>query len=304
MNATDGQPTAARTLAASMDLWPDSPFRPVDWRWARARELAFGPGRRQRWDDDRVIQAHRFFLTWRRVGGELTGPGLAGEDPAILGAVQLLHGSPRRRWELEARILARQTDEEIGSRLGVPTPVIEAYESLFFAVRDKLQASDWIMCDAIGPRIYEGLGEGDLDLIWKLWAYRGGPLVLDALIAYHDACQGGTTDTLDPAMVRRCRLIVAVTVLSPDDDPGEVLRLRAMLDQLEAETAQNDVAAAPKPVVILSSDVRIDPEPVREVRAGCALEAPNPDDCDGITSPASSGSAADNDLGTVLRPTG
>jgi hypothetical protein len=40
------------------------------------------------------------------------------------------------------------------------------------------------------------------------------------------------------------------------------------------------------------------------VRAGCALAAPNPDDCDGITSPEATGSAADNDLRTVLRPTG
>jgi hypothetical protein len=242
----------------------------VDWRWGRAEELASGRGRRQGWDDEPTLAAQRFIARWSRVGGELAGPGLAGEDAAISGAVQLRHGQPRRRWELEARILARQTDEEIGSKLGVPAPVVAAYEGLFFSVRVKFAATDWIMANVIGPRAYEGTTEDDVELIWKLWGFWGGPMVLDALIAHNEAGRGGPTEGLDPTLARACERIVAVTALSPFDDPLGVLRLEALHRQFEAGQASDDVARASRPVAIDPADVRIDPEPARLVRAGCA----------------------------------
>ncbi len=268
------RPTRRRSAPVSLDLRPDCPFRRMDWRWARAEQLTYRQGRRQGWDDELVVQSWRFLDAWQRIGGELTGSGLAEQDPAILGAVRLREGSPRRRHEVEARILARQTDQEIGSRLGVPGSVIKAYEGLFYSVRHKLQASDWVMSDVIGPKAYDGLTEGDVDIIWKLWGYHGGPLVLDALIATHDAAHGGSADGLDPELARLCELAIAATVLSASDDAAGALRLDTFLRHLDGLEARNDVAGVTRPVTIASLDVQIASDRAWDVCVGRTPEAP------------------------------
>ena len=273
MNANHpGEVETEQTSVGFMQFRPDNPFRPVDWRWERARQLASGRSPRCRWDDKITLAASRFLRDQERTADEASGTGLVDRDREILGALQIRRGVPRLFWELEARILAGQSDEEIGSRLGVPGSVVEAYESLFFSVREKLHASDWVMCHVIGPKVYERLSEQDIDIIWKLWAYRGGPLVLDGLIATHDAARGENADRLDPKLVRLCAMAIDATVLSASDDDGAALRLHTFLSQLDGLKARNGVAGVSRPLAFEHLEVWIDPVPALVGRAGGSPE--------------------------------
>ena len=83
-----------------------------------------------------------------------------------------------RRWEVEARILAGQIDDEIAKSCNVSAAAVGRFESLFFHVRPFLGASDWISLRAIRPGTPPNLG-----FAWKHIGYRYGPKVLDVVIA-------------------------------------------------------------------------------------------------------------------------
>jgi hypothetical protein len=66
----------------------------------------------------------------------------------------------------------------------LPEAVVDAYHDLFFCVRNRLHARDWIMNMAVGRRARQGLTEADQEVLLKLFALRGGPVVLDSLVRY------------------------------------------------------------------------------------------------------------------------
>lgn len=87
------------------------------------------------------------------------------------------------RWAIEARILAKQSDAEISRAQGCPRDVIAAYGALFFNVRDRLQFPDYIWCGLLGRQFTDVTAAWDLGMIWKAFAYAGGPYVLEDLIS-------------------------------------------------------------------------------------------------------------------------
>jgi hypothetical protein len=88
------------------------------------------------------------------------------------------------RRELEARLLAGELFEQVAVKCGASLEAIEAYQSLFFNVADRLGATDYIATTAIGRKLHTGLTAGDVDALLKVFAYGGGPLVLDQAVAY------------------------------------------------------------------------------------------------------------------------
>ena len=105
----------------------------------------------------------------------------------------------RRRWEVEARLLAGQTNAEIADRLGLGGDTVEAYEAIFFAVRDRLAASDWVAACLLGVNLFEGFDAADSELVMKILGYHGGPFVLDA---YLDNQQKKGTDPELAVLIR------------------------------------------------------------------------------------------------------
>ena len=86
------------------------------------------------------------------------------------------------RCVVEARILARQTNAEIAARVGTEEDIIDIYEKVFFSVRDRLQYSDYIFQVVMGKTLHASLSTVDnYGILWKLFGYAGGPLVLDAI---------------------------------------------------------------------------------------------------------------------------
>jgi len=103
--------------------------------------------------------------------------------PEIHGARQLYVSGGKLRAVVEARILAGQTDVEIAALTSLDPLVIGAFESLFFNVRDRLQARDWIANVVIGPGLRCGFGLDELPLLWRAFGFFAGPKILEIVMA-------------------------------------------------------------------------------------------------------------------------
>jgi hypothetical protein len=165
---------------------PADPFRPVDWRRRWATNLLDGDEPLSPADDHAVQEAAAFLRAWRGCQDEPDRLRLALDMPALYGAHQLyLAADAFVKSEVEARMLTEESYAQIAEKCGRDPQVIEAYHETFFDVRDRLHAEGYVLHQVIGPKAHAGLTEADVDVILKLYAYAGGPLVLDALVRYY-----------------------------------------------------------------------------------------------------------------------
>ncbi len=226
---------------------PRNPFRRPDWRWGRATLL--GESTRAGRDDDAwVRRARRLQKALARFAGVPDHPRVVRADPAALGAYRTHLGDARRRWEVEARSLAGQDDAAIAARIGVLPEVIEAYEAMFYNVRSRLGCSDWVTAFLFGPRVYEGLAPGDIEPIWKVFAYQLGPLVLDVLVDLpQDFAVGESTsdrsERTTSGTVHWLGMAVAAMTLRVDvGSAPKVIQLSALIEEFES-VAKSRVAS-------------------------------------------------------------
>jgi hypothetical protein len=160
----------------------------VDWRWQRAALAAAGeyPLSRRRDNDAWVARAVRFLRDHEACATELDQAELAERHPVLYWAHDLWYtrddgGNPVRS-EVEARLLADDGVDNIARRVATEVDVIEAYERLFFNVRERLVNRGYLMHCVLGPAVHLGFQAGEYDLIWKLFALLGGPLAVDLMI--------------------------------------------------------------------------------------------------------------------------
>ena len=182
-----------------------NPVRSVCWRLDRVLRLIENqpfPRRPSRVDDDRYIRAYYYFLLenrctdWKSVDRTPANP-----DLALLQA-HLLRWSrdAEDRAILEARLLARETDTDIGRKLGILPEAVDWFEALFFCVRDKLESPGWVIPmihSMAGPPLPFGpdtLTEQQRHTAYRLFGYTGGRYVLDAMIG----ALGSRPPTLSP----------------------------------------------------------------------------------------------------------
>lgn len=164
-----------------------NPLRPPDWRWRRAMSIleANGTPASRRRDSPVgfkwINRATAFLRERARCQNDTELAVLAERRPEIFWAYWVWNSQNPIKHAIEAHILARGTDYTIGYRCNMPPKVIDAYESLFFNVRDKLQHRSYILNCVIGPAIHRGLSEREYDLLWKLYGYFLGPCIVDAL---------------------------------------------------------------------------------------------------------------------------
>lgn len=160
-----------------LELLSYDPFRLPDWKWSVASQLHEN-------DDD----PNGFY--WSLFA-----------DPAIHGALEYFKSDPEEKeanpihaalrlheqddpltWEIEARILADQSDEEIANRTNQPVDVITWFAALFFAVRDTLQAGDYITNQVLNGKPLDGFGDDNVREYWGMLAYESGLIALDVAI--------------------------------------------------------------------------------------------------------------------------
>jgi hypothetical protein len=165
---------------------PADPFRPVDWRWWLAADLLDRSEPLSEADDNAVREATSFLRAWRSCQDDVDRQRLALDMPALYGAHQLYRAADAfAKWEVEARLLTEESYAQIAEKCGSDPQVIAAYHETFFCVRDRPQAEGYVLHQVIGLKAHAGLTEADVDVILKLYAYAGGPLVVDALVRYY-----------------------------------------------------------------------------------------------------------------------
>jgi hypothetical protein len=166
----------------------DNPRRVVNWRYERARSIGEGghPLSR-RYDDDWVHRAVRFRQAFAACDTEIDHAVCAHRYRDIYWAHDIWYtanpdtGNPFKS-ELESRLLAEDTAENIALRLATTVPVVTAYERLFFNIEERRHNRGYLVHQVLGPAIYLGLQEQDYDIVWKLFALAGGPVALDLMI--------------------------------------------------------------------------------------------------------------------------
>jgi len=168
----------------------DNPLRAPNWRWLRAVEVdAAGPRPSKRRDgEDGFPWIRRAIRLKRRHALNANRPNalyaLAQADSELFWAHSIwANEKAPTRWAIEARILAGEADADIAKKIGCSPDIITAYESVFFNVREKLDHSEYIVNVVMADAVARGLSERQYDLLWKMFGYQGGSLVLDAMIS-------------------------------------------------------------------------------------------------------------------------
>ncbi len=163
---------------------PNRPLCPVDWRWHRARFLANGRLKRKGINGDAWIKkALKLIQRLERIHAT-NRPSRIKVDPAVQQAFDIrFKDVPEIRWELETRLLRRQSIEEIAREINKTPEAILAYEALFFAVLDRFEAKSYIAINAAGRPALLNSKTVDLASIWRCLGYFGAPFPLE--IAFH-----------------------------------------------------------------------------------------------------------------------
>jgi len=231
---------------------PHDPFMLVDWRWQRASFLASEPTALAHEEDDEwVRKALDFQEALARCRSETDRHRLAHTMPALWQAHVVFNSQPPfLRWAVEAYILAAESFPEIARKFGLMVEAVTAYERLFFAVAERLECTFWIVSQAIGEKVFTGLTERDLGLVWKLLGYNHGPVLLDSLI--HNVLHRDRPDNPEPAeqciaremqsLLQRHATLASLFLPVTQKTALKVLKLHAQLSarQGASDNSQNE----------------------------------------------------------------
>lgn len=201
-----------------------NPFCSPDWRWQTAGKIARKEARSTR-ENDPALQAAIRLRTRSERGQPYKRPSEAIQ--AILEALRVYEEDAPLRWEIEARLVVGQTDDEIHRHTGLAPDVISAYGGIFCDVRPYLHADGWLAAQFFGDRVRVGFGNEDVKHIWAWLAVSGQKLLLDQTIrGFKQACQAGGPLTIstfiDGDAPLKLRAFVANAVL-PLDYPVETM---------------------------------------------------------------------------------
>lgn len=197
-----------------LDAVKYSPYRPVRWRYDRVLDLLEGPGSRRRMpttpsDDEWITEAYAFMRKWDKFGQldsqeetEERRRGLVNQNFFMYQAYEVASkdDGDKMKGEIEARILANQTNSDIAAKIGMFPDSIEWYERVFFNVRDRLNNSGYIISNVIGPLVSAGFESATVEMSAKFfgYVYRNEQLVEQLLtgINTHISPPGEGQDTL------------------------------------------------------------------------------------------------------------
>ena len=195
-----------------------SPFRPPGWRFDRVLQMIDNtPVKRCVKSDDEYVRRFREFVLRYRSADQATREQLAWRDLGVFLAYQLYSEQQvnnRMITIIESRILNGCTDQVIADELGTRPEMIRWYSAMFFDVRGRLKNTGWIVDRVLMPA-YEAainagldqtmnqpqrnnnndpdnpqmmtfnrspLSEPFFDPTTKMFAYFGGPAVLDYIL--------------------------------------------------------------------------------------------------------------------------
>jgi hypothetical protein len=150
-----------------------APWRRPCWRW----DLAGWSIREQR------KPPREFADKWVEVAHRLLSDPSSADDPVYQALRLFRNEGPALRDMVEAYVLADSPPSLVARRCDIDPTVVDVYEPLFFDVRPRLQARDWIALNAIGHYGLTPFKKQEIGRLWKAVGYHGGLHALDALVA-------------------------------------------------------------------------------------------------------------------------
>lgn len=180
-----------------------SSLRLVDWRKRHVDKLTRKKNARPniRVDDQYIQEAFTFFKIHRKITKSKQFPSesarldalcdaLYGLNPGLFHAMVAADESTGAiSGVVEARLLAGQSNEDIALRVNMPPAGVEWYERIYYNVRDRLQATDYIhqivLKDAHNRTRLNNISR---ETAAKLMGFNHGPAALEVIIS---ACDQG-----------------------------------------------------------------------------------------------------------------
>ena len=238
---------------------PSSPFRAVDWRWRLADHPLLNRRRlRNRWLDDWVRRVIKFK---KRLNRPQSRSRRAKLDVALIESHRIRHDpNSTLRDEIEFRLIAGQTPQDIAARCGVAADVVDAYEKVFFNVIERLDSWVYIAC-IIDPTMSLIIGEPTLEVVLKGLANAWGPLAVDTLLTIRDlhwppTRQRESRPAPNPQIVLAVEMLMHVLAI-PNNATGlpMLLRLFSVFKELDRREASHSAVPG-------SMAIEVDREPV------------------------------------------
>jgi hypothetical protein len=223
-----------------MELHPKNPIPPVHRRWRIAELVAGGF---TAWETDREdpwVQRAVTYLKTASAAGTSTEQ-IAADLADVDAALQVHKGDTLTRGVLEARILARLPVEQVAAACQLTVGAVQAYEALFFDVRDHLAYPDYLIPVVIGAKLHYGITAEDVDVVLKHVGYVGGPILVDWLVDFYtsglivpESLEAASPEEIR-TLVRRLRAkALHLVYVLPHPACCRALRLNELARELEA----------------------------------------------------------------------
>jgi hypothetical protein len=154
------------------------------WRWQRARAiLEQGLTCTARTDDALTRRVVDYLGACQLPLGSSQAQGGVPADAVLHAAHRLFEVGGLVRFIVQARLLARQSPAEVARLTSFEPAIIECFESIFFDVREHLDARDWIANQVLWPGLEAPLHIDALGGALMAIGYRLGPAILDIALA-------------------------------------------------------------------------------------------------------------------------
>ena len=168
-------------------------------------------------------------MCWR-AANRTDPPAIPIGDSAFCAALATHDGDDLVRFELEARVLAGQTDAEIGAKMNLPEDVMARYVHWFFNVRSRLDNPSWIARNAIRRRPDGTLQNEDIGPWLRWFGFNFGPVTLETLLVAVDRealKQGGIDALLQDGVLLdpEYKLLIAIERMPIPRTPREHKRM-------------------------------------------------------------------------------
>lgn len=202
-----------------------NPWRRPTWRWERAEHLVrAGRYVSRKRDDIPTAIAVNYIREINRSVSELRLERVRDRFQHLAQAHDIWQAAGAERLEVETRILARQTDVEIGLEMALPAPTVQAYRDIFFHVDDRIGASSFIQFQVI--KVHPSRPPTPIQLM-QMCAYVHGPHVIEPwLEILRDSHGSRDLSSAAGRMAESLDLMVSVHSLPADSDTGGSLLRR------------------------------------------------------------------------------
>lgn len=221
-------------------------LRVPDWRWQAATWLLDNDVTRSGPDARSLNALKKYAARLRAANTPSSLEEIYRSDMDMFEAYQLYKSAGQNqnaRWEVEARLLAGQTAQEITTKLDYTPRVIDLYAKNFFDVSSRLDKPGSITHAVIKPSAAKGISEREPDVLWKMFGYWCGTVFLDLLIYRFNSPMKPTTPQEIAAFIKddireqlQLKTLIAIRSMPINwQTQTEVLNLYLRLVELEKD---------------------------------------------------------------------